>query len=117
MEKMEDMEKIKNKEAFLAGETPLETVEQVKNELRKKQKESEDEFFEKLDLDQLKPEALMVLNAAIEKFKTPFPKDIKKKAVEMASESVFYPEDFSGPKERLNYIKDIIIRYPNAFYT
>ncbi len=111
------MEKIKKDEARLIGETSSETLGRVKSELRKKQKESEDEFFKKLDLDQLKPEALMVLNAAIEESQTPFPKEIKKKAVAMASESVFYPEDFSSPKERLDYIKDIIIRYPNAFYT
>lgn len=111
------MEKIKKDEAFLGGEIPLEAVERVKKELTKKQKESEDEFFKKLELDQFKPEALMILNAAVEEFKTPFPKDIKRKAVEMASESPLYPEGFSCLKERLNYIKDIIIRYPNVFYT
>ncbi len=104
-------------EVLLNKEISGESLKEIKKSLEAKQNESQDEFFKKLDLGKLKPEALMVLNAAIEESQTPFPKEIKKKAVAMASESAFYPEDFSSPKERLDYIKDIIIRYPNAFYT
>ena len=114
---MEGAEKIKGDGVAKERGIPLEAIECVKKELKKKQEESKDEFFKKLDLDQLKPEALMILNAAVERFQTPFPAEIKRKAVAMASESAFYPEDFSGPEERLDYIKGVIVRYPNAFYT
>ncbi|NOY35495.1 MAG: hypothetical protein GXP44_01060 [bacterium] len=104
-------------ETNLGEEIAEESLERIKENLEIKQRESEDEFFKKLDLGQLKPEALVILNATMEEFETPFPKDIKKKAVSMASESPLYPDDFSGPSERLAYIKDLIVRYPNAFYT
>lgn len=100
----------------LADMAVRESIERIRKNLEEKQKESKDEFFKKLKIGELTPEALMVLNASIEEEKSFFPKGSKKEAVKVMIESGLYPQHFNNPEDRLNYIKELITLYPNNFY-
>jgi ATP-dependent Lon protease len=109
-------EEIKEKKINLADFAVKESIERIQKNLEEKQKESKDEFFKKLKIKELTPEALMILNTSMEEFEEPFPKSAKQEALRAALESPLYPTAFSSSEDRLKYIKELIILYPNSFY-
>lgn len=107
---------IEAKEINLADLAVKEAIDRIKNDLENKQKESKDEFFKRLKIKELNPEALMILNTSMEEFEEPFPKSAKREAIKTMVESNLYPDVFKSPKDRLEYIKELIVLYPNSFY-
>lgn len=90
----------------------------VVNELKEVQEKSEDPFFKKINIDDLDPEALMVLNTSIETSGRPFSKEVIENAFNIVKESPMYfnKVTFDDSEDRINYIKELISLYPNTFF-
>lgn len=112
------MEKSEPKEIDLADLAVKEAIESIIKKLEEEQKESKDDFFKKLKIRELTPEALMILNISMKEEERSLPKDVLKNAFEVVKESNIYnnSDAYGNTQERLACIEDIIIHYPNTFY-
>lgn len=112
------MEKPESKGIDLANLAVKEAIDSIIKRLEEKQKESKDDFFKKMKIQELTPEALMILNMSMEEKDRYLPKDVLENAFELVKDSVVYnnSDAYKNTQERLEYIKEIIVRYPNTFY-
>jgi hypothetical protein len=113
-----DYGKQEKKHSELVDNAIRRSIEATTAKLEAMQKESKDDFFKKLNIRGLTPEALMILNIPIEREGKPLPRNVLENAFEIAKDDQIYndPDAFADPKERLAYIKEIILRYLNTFY-
>ena len=113
-----DYGKQEKKHSELVDNAIRRSIEATTVKLEAMQKESKDDFFKKLNIRGLTPEALMILNIPIEGEGKPLPRNVLENAFEIAKDDQIYndPDAFADPKERLAYMKEIILRYLNTFY-
>jgi hypothetical protein len=104
------------REQYLLDSAFEEGLARVRRKLERWQSESDDKFFQKLDISELTPEALMILDKSMKDFNKPFNPETKKEAVKLGMGSPLYFKVNPTPEERLDFIKELILHHPNAFY-